>query len=221
MTLPLYATPFVDDVSVVPAAFLNDYVRTQIPKAVDGVGGGVITPATVIEIQGTEGLKLNGTGDALRLQYGAETLTRTQTAPHKGAGASTTADTISVVAGGSATQMLDRIPDGSRLTSVTIYHDRVNAGTLPTTRVTGAVRKRVLTTGNGSVIGPATEDPTATLGPYEAYHGFDVAVTPETVNNATTIYWVELNGEVGGVTSPTTMYHCTATFEVTSQDKAP
>lgn len=220
MTIPAWSTVFVDNVMSIPAAFLN-YVRTYLPRAVDGVAGGVITPSAVIEIQGSKGLKLNGTGDALRLQYGSETLTRAQTAPHKGSGATTTADTIIVAAGGSATQVLDRIPDGSRLTSVTIYHDRNNVGTLPTTRVTGIVRKRVLTTGTSSVIGASTEDPTAVLATYEAYHGFAVAVTPETINNATTIYWIELNGEVGGVTAQTTMYHCAATFDVTSQDKAP
>ncbi len=54
MTLPTWATPFTDNVSVVSAAFLNSYVRTQIPKAIDGVGGGIYTPSDAIEIHCNE-----------------------------------------------------------------------------------------------------------------------------------------------------------------------
>lgn len=58
MTLPTYATAFTDNISEIPADFLNNYVRTQIPKAVDGVGGGAYAPATQIDIGGS-GLKLS------------------------------------------------------------------------------------------------------------------------------------------------------------------
>lgn len=55
MTLPTYNTAFTDNVSTISADFLNNYVRTQIPKAIDGVGGSngsPYTPSTVIDIQG-------------------------------------------------------------------------------------------------------------------------------------------------------------------------
>jgi len=219
MTISLWSTVFVDSVMSIPAAFLN-YVRTNLPRAVDGVGGGVITPSSVIEVQGTAGLKVNGSGSAARLQYGAETLTRAQTSLHRGAG-TTAAGTIAVPASGEATQMLDRVPDDSRLTAVTVYHDRTNLGTLPTTRVTATVRKRVLATNTVSIIGGPTVDPTSTLAAYEAFHGFDVTIASEDIDNAACVYWVELAGEAGANTSQTTMYSSTATFSVTSQDKAP
>lgn len=56
MTLPTYALAFTDNVSQVSQDFLNLYVRTQIPKAVDGVGGGAYSPAVTLSIQG-EGLE--------------------------------------------------------------------------------------------------------------------------------------------------------------------
>lgn len=62
MTLPTYSTPFTDDASTVTADFLNGYVRTQIPKALDGVGGSngtVSTPSTAILLGGA-GLEMRG-----------------------------------------------------------------------------------------------------------------------------------------------------------------
>jgi hypothetical protein len=62
MTLPTWNSVFTDDLSTISAAFLNDYVRTQIPKALDGVGGSnstPSTPATPIEIGGS-GVEMSG-----------------------------------------------------------------------------------------------------------------------------------------------------------------
>lgn len=62
MTLPLFSQSFTDDVSTVTADFLNNYVRTQIPKALDGVGGSngtISTPSTKIEIGGS-GIEMSG-----------------------------------------------------------------------------------------------------------------------------------------------------------------
>lgn len=65
MTLPLWATPFVDDSSLVTADFLNSYVRTQIPRALDGIGGGSYALTSNLVITGSgfvlDYLQMSGT----------------------------------------------------------------------------------------------------------------------------------------------------------------
>ena len=61
MTLPTYVTPFADNTKITPA-FLNDYVRTIIPLAIDGDGGGSYTPSDVIKLGGS-GMRLEGTSN--------------------------------------------------------------------------------------------------------------------------------------------------------------
>jgi hypothetical protein len=51
MSIPAWASAFTDNVTVVTASFLN-WVRTNLPKAVDGVGGGTYTPSDTITING-------------------------------------------------------------------------------------------------------------------------------------------------------------------------
>lgn len=88
MTLPTWATPFTDDLSLVTAEFLNGYVRTQIPKALDGVGGGTYTPVVTLSIQG-EGLEfVVKSGKTITLNSGS-TVARSGKEVLTGAGATT------------------------------------------------------------------------------------------------------------------------------------
>jgi hypothetical protein len=218
MTLPTWATPFSDNVSTVSAAFLNGYVRTQIPKAVDGVGGGAYSPAVQLDIGGA-GLKLSN-GNALG--YSSRSLSRVQA----GLLHNTTAGTfgvglIVVAANQFAVQMFDRIPNGATLTGITVYHNRTNLGTLPTTRVTATIRKRDITTGTGSVISGPTEDPTSVLASYEAHHSFSLSGLSEVIDNTTTVYYLDFSGESGSNTTSTVLYPCLVTFTLSAQDEAP
>ena len=227
MTIPLVpATPAVDDASTISASTINSW-RANMAKAVDGVGGsqGVAsTPATEINIAG-EGLKISGTGDAARLKYGTRSLTRAQ------GGFLYNNDTndsgpYSIQIGAPAEngiQYLERIPNGATLTTITAYHDRVNLGTMPTTRVTLAVFKRDLTTGTITQLGTTTEDPTANLAAYELHHGFAVAIGSggEVIDRTKCVYIAVFSGESGSFTSPTAWHGCTCSFSVTDQDEAP
>lgn len=223
MTLPTWATPFTDNVSVISADFLNSYVRTQIPKAIDGVGGGIYTPSAVIEIQGTAGLKLNGSGSALRLQYGSESVTRVQLGALENRDTGLTSYSgIAVSPGHVAYQHLDKLPDGSVLTAVSVYFLRTPTGTLPGTRVQAALFKIDVTTGAQTTVVADTQDTTSTLAAYEAHHGFSLTVGgTETVDSSKFVYYVRVKGELSGNTSTVVLYPGTATFAITSQDKAP
>ncbi len=227
MTIPLVpSTIFTDDLSVLTASTANSW-RANMAKCLDVVGGsqGVAsTPATEINIAG-EGLKISGTGDAARLKYGTRSLTRAQ------GGFLYNNDTndsgpYSIQIGAPAEngiQYLERIPNGATLTTITAYHDRVNTGVMPTTRVTLAVFKRDITTGAITQLGTTTEDPTANLAAYELHHGFAVAIGSggEVIDRTKCVYIAVFSGESGSNTSPTAWHGCTCGFSVTDQDEAP
>ena len=111
------------------------------------------------------------------------------------------------------------LPNGCTLTGVTTYHNRVDTGVLPTTRVTLQVFKCKLDTGVATQIGSTTEDPTAVLASYEAYHGFSITGLSEVIDTTIYNYYVLFNGETGANTSPTDWYGCYPTMTVTSQDE--
>lgn len=218
MTLPTWATPFSDNISTIPAAFLDGYVRTQIPKAIDGVGGGAYSPAVQLDIGGA-GLKLS---NGNQLSYSSRSISRVQTGLlHNTTAGTFGAGLITVSASQTAIQMFDRIPNGATLTGVTVYHNRTNLGTLPTTRVSVTIRKRNITTGTGSVITGPTEDPTSVLASYEAHHAITITGLSEVIDNTTTVYYLDFSGESGSNTSSTVLYACLATFTLTAQDEAP
>lgn len=76
MSFTLWPTTFIAGITKIPAAFVN-YVATSISNAVDGAGGGIIAPTSTIEVQGTAGITINGTGNAAYLRLGSRTETRT------------------------------------------------------------------------------------------------------------------------------------------------
>lgn len=88
MTLPTYATAFTDNTSTISADFLNSYVRTQIPKAIDGVGGGSYSPAVAVTIGGAGLSAIVASGSTFDLQAGA-TYTRRTAESLVGVGATT------------------------------------------------------------------------------------------------------------------------------------
>lgn len=69
------ASPFVDDLSVLPAATANVW-RTAMASAVDGVGGGAYTPTAKIQIGGLGVELTETTGAAARVQLASRSVTR-------------------------------------------------------------------------------------------------------------------------------------------------
>lgn len=104
MTLPTYSTAFTDNVSTISADFLNAYVRTQIPKALDGVAGGSYTPSATLSIQGQGVEFVVKTGKTVSLESGstftnAATQTRSGGEALSGASATTAWRTVDGAAG--------------------------------------------------------------------------------------------------------------------------
>lgn len=118
---------------------------------------------------------------------------------------------LSVAATEDATQALE-LPNGATLTAVTVYIDRNNSGVLPGTRAQMVIWKRAIATGTTTQIGSVVQDPNATVGPYEAYHGFGQTGLSEVINNATHEYYVALVGEVGANSEPVLFWGASATF---------
>lgn len=220
MTIPQWSTVFTDNVSTISAAFLN-YLRTYLPRAVDGVSGGVITPSAVIEVQGTAGFKINGSGSAARLQYGSETVVHTVGAQLVNLDTGEV-DIASIVIGTPAEQGTQSLllPDGARLTAVTAYHHRT-AGSEPVARVSLQIFKSDITTGTPTQIGATTTDSSGNLAAYELHHGFSISGLSETIDRTKYVYYILFNGESGGSATTTTWHGCTVTVVPTSQDKVP
>jgi hypothetical protein len=156
----------------------------------------------------------------LRLLYTSRSLTRVQTGIlWESTFAKFSPSLLNVAAGETAYQKLDRLPNGSTITAVNFYHNRDNLGILPTTRVTAQLYKTNITTGvNTSIAGP-TEDPTAVLASYEAYHSFSLSGLAEVVDNTLYSYYVEFVGEAGANTTFTLWYPVSVTCTVTDQDE--
>lgn len=223
MTIPTWATPFSDNTSTIGATFLNNYVRTQLPKCLDGVGGsdGIpSTPTTKLQIYGL-GLELGG-ATAPRLKYESRTIVRAQPPFLYNSSASTwSIGSASVGAAQLVVQECSKLPNGATLTSVRAYHNRPDSGSFPVVRVTVQFKKRNIVTGTTTSIAGPTEDATAILADYYAHHAAVLTIPNEVIDTTTNVYWVEFTGEDGGSSQTTVFSGCTCVFTVTEQDEAP
>ena len=222
MTIPTWATPFSDNTSTIGATFLNNYVRTQLPKCLDGVGGsdGIpSTPTTKLQIYGL-GLELGGATNYL--QYESESLTRTLESVLTNVDQQSCAvESITIGVPAETGRQNIRLSNGSTLNSVTTYHDRDDAGVVPGARVSLKVFKTNLSTGVATQIGSTTVDPAASLAAYKLRHGFSISGLSEVIDNATYIYYAVFTGESGSNNATTSWLGCSVTLTVTKQDKAP
>lgn len=163
-----------------------------------------------------------GSGAGRLLYDPAHTVTRVQTSPLINATTGVVSGTaVSIGAGEDGIQRLDRLPDGATLTQINVYHNRTNAGTLPTTRIKARLVKINISSGASTTIVAATEDTVSTLAAYEAYHGYAITGISEVIDNATYFYYVLFDGEAGANTTSTLWYPITCTLDVEEQDEAP
>lgn len=212
------STGWTAGIDKITASQINQIDVNQ-SRAVDGTGGGVYQPSAVIEIQGTAGLKINGSSSAARVQYGSRSLTRTQDGILINLNTGATYTPAAIGVGQQGAQLLERMPNGATLTAVTAYHNSGSA-TPPATPVQITVSKTDITTGTTSAIGATTPDPTAGAS-YGAHHGWSVSGLSEVIDRTKYVYKVIFDGEAGGGSSSTDWYGCTCTLTVTDQDEAP
>jgi len=199
MSFTLYMPAFVDDVSVIPAAYLNK-MRVDSSRAIDGTAGGAYAPAADIVLS-TSSIQLAG---VLRLKYVARPVTRRQPMlGNLGANyAHSTGELIveQTIAGGEFIISLTNLPNGAVLDSVTVglkgaaghANDPVTA-TLPV--VTVRSQDGI---GGGPVPLGLQADTSADRATYEAFHTITVAGIAHTIDLTTYTYDVEIDGEVAG-----------------------
>ena len=119
-----------------------------------------------------------------------------------------------------AVQILNRIPHGATVSQVTFWHDRIDGGALPFTRVQASVWKTDITTGTITQLGTTTTDPVATLGAYNAFHSFAVTGINEVIDRTKYSYHAKLVGETTPNDQTTMWYGTTVTFTVTACEEA-
>lgn len=211
------STGWTDNVDTITAAEMNQIDVNQ-SRALDGTAGGIYTPSAALDIRGTAGVIINGTGSATRLRYGSRSLTRTQDGMLVNIDTAVTSFTpISIGVGQQGIQMLERIPNGATLTLVSAYHDSGSA-TPPVTPVAMTVTKTDITTGTTTVVDTSSD--TTAGAAYGAHHRFDSAVLSLAIDRTKFVYKVVFDGEAGGGSSATNWFGCTCTFTVTDQDEA-
>lgn len=110
------------------------------------------------------------------------------------------------------------IPNGVTLTAVIAYINPPNDGVLPGARPTLTVKKINITTGAVTTIGGPTTDPNATVGAYEAHHGFGPTGLAEVVDRTQFSYYAQIAGESGGSDTAVPWYGCTTTYTTTAMD---
>lgn len=226
MTLPLYSTPFTDNVSVISADFLNNYVRTQIPKAIDGVGGGTYTPTVVIDIQGTAGVKISGTGSAARLQYSSRNISRKQsmiastTSGNWSRAATPRGGWQNTAAGGTLDIVLDRLAHGQVLQTVTVrWLAAAGHGALPT--LPSIELFYIDNAGTSNSLGSQT-DTSASVVAYEAAHDIVLGGSglAHTIDLTAYHYVLVVTGETGGnFVANAKPIQCSTLITVTSQSE--
>lgn len=211
--------PFTNNLSTADAVFLN-HVRTSLPKCLDGVGGGTYNTASVLRIGG-ECIEMYANGGPGRLRYSSRSITRVQTGLLYNLNGSIGVISVPVAPTESAQQKLDRLPNGSTLTEVVVYHNRTDGGALPTNKAKATLWKRDITTGADTTIAGPVTDPTSPVGDYEDHHGFSLSGLSEVIDNEVNVYYVNFDGETGSNTENTQFSGCAATTTLTEQDESP
>jgi hypothetical protein len=220
MTLPTWSTVFVDDVSPIPAAFLNGYVRTQIPRALDGVGGGSYSLAAPL-VLGGDVLRL---ADGNRLNYNSRNIPRKQSMI-----ASTTSGNWSrtitprgawqnTASGGTLDIALDRLAHGQVLQTVTVRWQAASGhGALPS--LPSIELFRIADDGTSTSLGSQT-DTSASVVAYETVHNITLGGSGlgHTIDLESWHYVLVVTGETGAnFVANAKPIQCSTLITVTSQ----
>lgn len=211
LAAPMYRSFLVGSVTIIAGTLVNQ-MRQFLPLA-----GGTVTGTVTVD-SGTGALSFGGTK---RVTYASRSLTRVQKAPLVNVTLDTAASVgLSVQKGDIATQDL-AFPNGATLTGITVYHNRTNTGTLPTTRLQIGIKKVLLSSGVASDVLAATEDPEAVLANYEAHHAIAITGLSEVIDNTAYKYYLNVNGEVDPNGATTSLFPAITTVTMTSDDEHP
>lgn len=119
--------------------------------------------------------------------------------------------------GGVAHQYI-HVPHGATITAVTAYMNPPNDGVLPAGRPTARLKSIAITTGTVANESSLITDPNATVGAYEAHHGFGPTGLSVVVDNTTKVYFLEVVGETSTDATDIRYDGCTATYTVAEMD---
>jgi hypothetical protein len=222
----LWPTPFTDDITVVPASFLED-VRVNMSRALNIGTGGSHTPAADAEIVGPNGLKLMG---SLRLKYQSRSIVRRQPLVGRIDGTVWNYDTsvtnslyIRQDTASAALRLvipLINLPHGGTLTAVTLEVDGGNghaADPIASPPLTlGVVR---VAPGN-STTSLGSQNDTTTRATFEAVHNLTVSGLSETIDLVNNYYIATVIGEGAGTfVADNLLYSLSTTCSVTEQSE--
>lgn len=211
LAAPMYKSFLVGSVTINAGTLVNQ-MRQFLP-----LGGGTVTGTVTID-GSTGAISMGGTK---RLSYASRSLTRVQKAPLVNVTLATVSDAgLSVEKGDAATQALS-FPNGATLTAFSVYHNRTNTGTLPATRLQVGVKKVAIASGTASDVVALTEDPEAVLASYEAHHAITISGLSEVIDNTAYKYYLNILGETDPNGATTTVYPCSTTVTMTSDDEHP
>lgn len=209
MSFTTYTPAFSDDITTIPAAFLNQ-IRVDMGRAVDGTNGGTYTPAAALIIGGS-GLQMSGTS---KLLLASRSLTRVQTS-FMTDGTTVSSTGTALVPPGSTWNQSIIIPNGATVTAITAYINPADDA-LPTTNATMRFIKVNVTTGASTTISTTTDPNTGAA--YQAHHGFGPTGLTEVIDRTTNRYYVSMDGEAGGDTDSFNWFGTAVIYTITSQD---
>lgn len=204
-------------------------IRTGLLSAIDGVGGGSYSPSAVIDIGGSNGLKISGTGSGARLRYSSRSVQRCF--PHNGYTTGTDWvypdsphlwTTNSTTAGRIVSFTLNGLPNGATFDSLTVRFLGSTGGTVPATAPKIRAWRVDLATGTETALFAETDDPTVAISnaAYVAAHDITVSSIAHTISTKDYSYYLQVKTPGGGGTAVgAKIYGIQATCTITDQSE--
>jgi len=201
-------------------------IRTGLLSAIDGVGGGTYSPSAVIEIAGSNGLKINGTGSGARLRYGSRTIARIMpdSAFRVSTGWAFDFDPAfhywSTSTGATVIECaLQGMPNGSTLDSITVTYQGVTGGTVPATAPWIRAYKHDVSTNTPTALFAQVDDPTVAVSnaAYTAIHNITKSSIAHTVDRKNNRYLLRIVSGTGGGFSSDRLIGVSVSCTVTDQ----
>lgn len=212
-------------VSQVTAAQLNA-LDVNMTRAIDGNAGGAYTPSAKIQIQGTAGLEIGGTGTASKLLLASRSVTRIldQAHPHMASAQwselsnmiwRTTDSTVQA-----SLNIPIHVPHGAVLTAVGVLIDPAAHTVVPENYPQLQLWDYDTAAGTRTQIGGTSTDATSPLASYVLAHWLNITSLSTTINRATHRYFLTFFSEYGPTNAKTLDYLATrVTYTCTEYDE--
>jgi hypothetical protein len=202
-------------------------IRTGLLSAIDGVGGGSYSPSAVIDIAGSNGLRIGGTGSAAYLRYTSRDVDRVMPdSCIRPATANWTFDYdpaflrwSTTTASNSIHCELTGLPHGSTLKTITVRWLGVTSGSLPGVMPTIRAYKVDAATNTPAALFAAVSDPSASNAAYTVAHDIPKTSIAEVIDSKTYRYKLIMTSGSGGGWTGDRLYGVTVTCTVTEQSE--